>query len=469
MKKNSILTLLIILGAFFFNQKVFSYSIVPNPAYNDVEYTLSSDITGNYWACLYSPNGENNNNYFGCIQESSEYKLDRLSYLNYSGVYHFVVLDDTASDYASARSGTYNEAILSNAYIADFAYDFTATPTPVTYSLSYSSDENGSINGITSQTIISGESGSEVTAVPDDNYHFVNWSDASTANPRIDTNVTASKSVTATFAINQYTITFNSDGGSEVDSITEDYGATVVAPTTPIKTGYTFSGWAPALPATMPKDGAILIAQWIGISSSSSTSHGSSGGFAQVATPSLPLTPVITPTPTETPIRVVIPKVTSLATTIITKSVTKLFDIVLTIENALLNKSSDLIAHTQFTSFGTVPTLVNMVYRIEDASGKEVYTENTNVTVETEQLVTKEFKNLNIKDGKYTLFLTTTYGASVTDEFKQVFEVKTPIAPKKGTATWYIVAGLVVVIGGFEIYMLRRRKIENNRNEKIFN
>jgi hypothetical protein len=198
-----------------------------------------------------------------------------------------------------------------------------------------------------------------------------------------------------------------------------------------------------------------------------STSHGSSGGFAQVATPSLPLTPVITPTPTETPIRVVIPKVTSLATTIITKSVTKLFDIVLTIENALLNKSSDLIAHTQFTSFGTVPTLVNMVYRIEDASGKEVYTENTNVTVETEQLVTKEFKNLNIKDGKYTLFLTTTYGASVTDEFKQVFEVKTPIAPKKGTATWYIVAGLVVVIGGFEIYMLRRRKIENNLYDKL--
>ena len=30
-----------------------------------------------------------------------------------------------------------------------------------------------------------------VTAVPDTGYHFVNWSDASTANPRTDTNVTA--------------------------------------------------------------------------------------------------------------------------------------------------------------------------------------------------------------------------------------------------------------------------------------
>jgi hypothetical protein len=102
----------------------------------------------------------------------------------------------------------------------------------------------------------------------------------------------------------------------------------------------------------------------------------------------------------------------------------QLFDIILSVSNALLNKSSDLVARTQFTSFGTVPTLVNLVYRIEDASGKEIYKESGEVIVETEQLVTKEFKNLDIGSGKYTLVLSTTYGDNIQDEFRQAFGVK---------------------------------------------
>ena len=40
-----------------------------------------------------------------------------------------------------------------------------------------------------------------MTAVPDGGYRFVNWSDASTVNPRTDANVTANLSVTAGFAM----------------------------------------------------------------------------------------------------------------------------------------------------------------------------------------------------------------------------------------------------------------------------
>jgi len=146
---------------------------------------------------------------------------------------------------------------------------------------------------------------------------------------------------------------------------------------------------------------------------------------------------------------------------IISNSPEQLFDIFLIIENALLNKSSDLVARIQFVSFGTVPTLVNMVYQIEDASGREVYTEKDEVTVETEQLVTKDFKNLNIGSGKYTLVLTTTYGDNVQDKFRQVFEVKTVIQGN-GTTMWIlIVLGLVVVgIGGLVVYILRKRKMK---------
>jgi hypothetical protein len=144
------------------------------------------------------------------------------------------------------------------------------------------------------------------------------------------------------------------------------------------------------------------------------------------------------------------------------EAVEQLFDIVLSIESATLNKSGDLVAKTQFTSFGTVPTLVNMNYRIEDVDGQKVYTENAETTVETEQIVTKVFKNLNIADGKYTLVLSTTYGNNVKDEFKQAFEVKTIIVSEKEMTIWVWVALCLAIVGvgWFVIYSLRKRKID---------
>jgi hypothetical protein len=50
--------------------------------------------------------------------------------------------------------------------------------------------------------------GSPVTAVADAGYHFVEWSDGSNANPRTDTNVIGPIAVTASFAINQYTVSY---------------------------------------------------------------------------------------------------------------------------------------------------------------------------------------------------------------------------------------------------------------------
>ena len=66
----------------------------------------------------------------------------------------------------------------------------------------------------------------------------------------------------ATWTINQYTITFDSDGGSEVASITADYKSTLTKPNDPTKEGYTFAGWSPAFPETMPLNGAALKATW---------------------------------------------------------------------------------------------------------------------------------------------------------------------------------------------------------------
>jgi hypothetical protein len=70
-----------------------------------------------------------------------------------------------------------------------------------THTLTYTAGANGTITGTTSQTVTDGTDGTEVTAVPNSGYRFVDWSDASTENPRTDVNVTSDLSITANFAV----------------------------------------------------------------------------------------------------------------------------------------------------------------------------------------------------------------------------------------------------------------------------
>ena len=74
--------------------------------------------------------------------------------------------------------------------------------------------------------------------------------------------VTKDMTLTAKWTVNSYTITFDTDGGSAVAPITQDYGTTIKAPAAPTKTGYTFMGWNPALPATMPAEDMTITAKW---------------------------------------------------------------------------------------------------------------------------------------------------------------------------------------------------------------
>ena len=68
--------------------------------------------------------------------------------------------------------------------------------------------------------------------------------------------------LTAKWQINQYTITFDTAGGSEVAPITQDYGTTITAPANPTKTGYTFADWDKTIPSTMPAGDMTITARW---------------------------------------------------------------------------------------------------------------------------------------------------------------------------------------------------------------
>ncbi len=71
---------------------------------------------------------------------------------------------------------------------------------------------------------------------------------------------------TAVWKVNQYTISFDPDGGSPVDPITQDYGTLVEKPADPTRNGYTFVCWMKDGEeyafGTMPAEDIVLKAVW---------------------------------------------------------------------------------------------------------------------------------------------------------------------------------------------------------------
>jgi VCBS repeat-containing protein len=123
----------------------------------------------------------------------------------------------------------------------------TITVTPPVRTLTYTSGGGGTIDGATPQYITHGGAGTAVTALADYGYHFVQWSDGSTANPRTDTDVTADVTVTAVFALKTYTLTYTAgEGGSIVGTTPQTVehggsGSEVWAQALP---HYDFVGWS---------------------------------------------------------------------------------------------------------------------------------------------------------------------------------------------------------------------------------
>ena len=115
-------------------------------------------------------------------------------------------------------------------------------------------------NGGSEIAPITQDYGTEITA-PDNptrkGYTFKGW-DKEIPETMPAENMT----VKAQWEINQYTIAFDTNGGSEIAPITQDYGTEITAPDKPTRKGYTFKGWDKEIPETMPAESITITARW---------------------------------------------------------------------------------------------------------------------------------------------------------------------------------------------------------------
>lgn len=169
------------------------------------------------------------------------------------GTFHGAVTNEAGG---TISGGMFRGTLTNNGTIADSA------KVAVTF------NENGG-SAVEEQKVVNGQKATKPECTKT-GYTLEGWYNGETKY-EFNTTVTAPLTLTAQWKINQYTITFDTDGGSVVAPITQDYGTDITAPAAPTKNGYIFTDWDKEIPATMPAGDMTITAQWRRKKLSSST------------------------------------------------------------------------------------------------------------------------------------------------------------------------------------------------------
>lgn len=128
--------------------------------------------------------------------------------------------------------------IAAGVFTADVdADEITISATLKKFDVKFFKDEGKTEQIGTTVQVNYGEKAEAPAAPTKDGYTFTDW------NPSTNDAITAATDFVAQWAINQYTVTFDSKGGSAVASQTVDYNQTATKPNDPTKTDYEFKGW----------------------------------------------------------------------------------------------------------------------------------------------------------------------------------------------------------------------------------
>ena len=112
------------------------------------------------------------------------------------------------------------------------------------------------VDGVVTEQTVTEESAITKPANPEkEGYTFVGWT------PEVpDTMLAENLEFSAVWQVNKYTVTFDTAGGTAIAPVSFEYGAAIISPANPEKDGYTFIGWAPELPETMPANDLTVVA-----------------------------------------------------------------------------------------------------------------------------------------------------------------------------------------------------------------
>lgn len=146
--------------------------------------------------------------------------------------------------------------------------------TTYSYKIFYDLGEDGEWNGTEPQSSFDIDLKQDITITTKPTkkgYTFKGWygtpiTGLTEDNPQTDISIPAgavgNRIYTAVWGTAEYTLSFDTNGGSTIESITQEPGAEIVPPANPTKDGYDFVRWEPELPKQMPVSDMVVKAVW---------------------------------------------------------------------------------------------------------------------------------------------------------------------------------------------------------------